>query len=276
VTRFAKFARAFAQLLKNETDEPLFVSPVNEPSFVSWGGGDAGFMNPFAVGRDWDIKAQLIRAAIEATEAVWDVSQTARIVQCEPAIHIVPDLNRLHEGDPVERYRQFQFQALDMLTGRTAPELGGHPKYLDILGMNFYYNNEWIHNGGAIYTFSPQYRLLHNIIAEFYDRYQRPIFLAETGIEDDARASWLAYICSEVRWALNDGIPFEGICLYPILNHAGWMDDRHCQNGLFEYADEFGDRTVFQPLADELRFQQLRFPKSNRSALDLSVIPVSR
>ena len=270
VTRFAKLSRAFTQLLKNETNGPLFISPVNEPSFVSWAGGDAGFMNPFATGRDWDIKAQLIRAAIEATEAVWDVAPTARIVQCEPAIHIVPDVNRMHESDAVEKHRQFQFQALDMLTGRAAPELGGRPKYLDILGMNFYYNNEWIHNGGAIYTFSPQYRLLHTIIAEFYERYKRPIFLAETGIEDDSRASWLAYICSEVRWAMNAGIPFEGICLYPILNHPGWMDDRHCQNGLFDYADAFGNRGIYQPLAEELKFQQLRFPKLKAAVSDMS------
>jgi hypothetical protein len=73
-----------------------------------------------------------------------------------------------------------------------------------------------------------------------------------------------------VRWALNEGIPFEGICLYPILNHPGWMDDRHCQNGLFEYADESGNRSVFQPLADELRFQQLRFPKNKVSISNLS------
>ena len=270
VTRFTELARAFTHLLKNETDDTIFIFPVNEPSFVSWGGGDAGFLNPFAAGRDWDIKTQLIRAAIEGTEAIWDVSPTARIVQCDPAIHIVPAQDRPQDSDAVEKHRMFQFQALDMLTGRAAPELGGRPKYLDILGMNFYYNNEWIHNGGAIYTFSPQYRLLHKIIAEFYERYNCPIFLAETGIEDDSRASWLAYICAEVRWALNEGIPVEGICLYPILNHPGWLDERHCQNGLFQYADELGKRAIFQPLADELRFQQLRFPKSKTSLSEFS------
>jgi hypothetical protein len=44
--------------------------------------------------------------------------------------------------------------------------------------------------------------------------------------------------------------------LYPIVNHPGWEDDRHCYNGLFDYADDWGDRKAFQPLAIELARQQ--------------------
>jgi hypothetical protein len=67
-----------------------------------------------------------------------------------------------------------------------------------------------------------------------------------------------------------EGIPFEGSCVHPILNHPAWMDDRHCQNGLFEYADASGNRHIFQPLTEELRFQQLRFPKPKATISDLS------
>jgi beta-glucosidase/6-phospho-beta-glucosidase/beta-galactosidase len=259
VTRFGRLARAFASLLRDETGDTVFVAPVNEPSFVSWGGGDAGFLNPFATGRDSEIKAQLIRAIIAASEAVWDVCPNARIVQCEPAIHIVADPKQPQDRDAAENYRLSQFQAIDMLVGRVAPELGGNPKYLDLLGMNFYYNNEWIHNGTPLYTFHPLYRPFHKIIVEFYERYGRPLFVAETGVEDNSRPGWLAYVCAEVRWAMSLGIPMEGICLYPILNHPGWLDERHCHNGLFEYADELGDREVFEPLARELKLQQLAF-----------------
>jgi beta-glucosidase/6-phospho-beta-glucosidase/beta-galactosidase len=260
VTRFGKLARAFAILLRDHTDETAYLSPVNEPSFVSWGGGDAGFLNPFAKGRDADIKAQLIRATIVAIEAIRDVLPDARIVQCEPSIHIIPEPDRPEDRDAAEIHRLFQFQALDMLTGRTSPELGGNPKYLDLLGINFYSNNQWIHNGRPVYTFDPLYKMFHKIIQEFHARYQRPIFIAETGVEGDSRPGWLAYVCSEVRHAIDLGIPVEGICLYPIVNHPGWLDDRHCQNGLFDYADESGVRPVFEPLARELRFQQLQLP----------------
>ncbi len=52
VTRFGALARAFALLLARGGESVPFLSPVNEPSFVAWGGGDAGFLNPFATGRD--------------------------------------------------------------------------------------------------------------------------------------------------------------------------------------------------------------------------------
>ena len=273
VTRFGKLARAFALLLKEETDSTPFISPVNEPSFVSWAGGDAGFLNPFANGRDSEIKAQLIRATIEASEAVWAVIPGARMVQCEPAIHIAADLQRPQDRDAAENYRLAQFQAIDMLTGRVAPELGGNPKYLDILGMNFYSNNEWIHNGAPLYAFHPQYRPFHKIIEEFYLRYNRPLFVAETGIEDDWRPGWLAYVCSEVRWAIAKNIPVEGVCLYPVLSHPGWLDNRHCHNGLFEYADEQGVREVFEPLARELTFQQSAFPNMGEKQFDAALMP---
>ena len=52
------------------------------------------------------------------------------------------------------------------------------------------------------------------------------------------------------------GVPVDGVCLYPIVNHSGWDDDRHCYNGLWDYCDEKGDREIYQPLADELQFQR--------------------
>jgi beta-glucosidase/6-phospho-beta-glucosidase/beta-galactosidase len=256
IHRFSALARAFASRLRSETDDVPFISPVNEPSFVSWAGGDAGFLNPFATGRDGEIKAQLIRASIAAIEAVWDECPGARIVQCEPAIHIIADLKLPQDKEAAENYRLAQFQSIDMLTGRVAPELGGKPEYLDILGVNYYCNNQWIHNGDPVYPFHPRYRPFREIIAEFYQRYQRPIFVAETGIEDEARPGWLAYVASEVRGALNHGVPVEGICIYPVLNHPGWVDDRHCYNGLFDYADTSGNREAFEPLARELKVQQ--------------------
>ena len=86
------------------------------------------------------------------------------------------------------------------------------------------------------------------MLQEVYDRYRRPLFVAETGIEDETRPAWLRYICKEVFTALEAGVPVEGICLYPIVNHPGWDDDRHCYNGMFDYADADGrTRAVSAP-----------------------------
>lgn len=259
VFRFGKMARAFAGILKNETDDTPFLSPVNEISFVSWAGGDEGFLNPFASGRDGDIKAQLVRATIEAIEAVRDVLPRARFVQCEPAIHIVGKQNDPRDQREAEMYHLAQFQALDMITGKIQPELGGGDRYLDILGINYYYNNQWMHNGITLYCFHPRYRPFREILKEFYDRYQRPIFVAETGIEGEARPGWLGYISAETRGACDLGVPMEGICLYPILNHPGWENERHCHNGLLDYPDQHGGREAYRPLARELACQQELF-----------------
>ena len=59
------------------------------------------------------------------------------------------------------------------------------------------------------------------------------------------------------------GVPVEGICLYPVLNHLGWDDDRHCQNGLLDFPhDATGCRGVVAPLADELSRQQALFAEA--------------
>jgi len=154
------------------------------------------------------------------------------------------------------------FQAWDMLAGRQRPDLGGSEKYLDIIGVNYYPNNQWLwgetsfHPERWLEVGDPQYRPFSDLLCEVYDRYRRPIFVAETGAESDARAGWLRYVGNEVRVALKLGVPIEGICLYPIVDFPGWGDDRHCETGLWGYADPAGQRKLYLPLAQELYCQQ--------------------
>jgi hypothetical protein len=125
--------------------------------------------------------------------------------------------------------------------------------------VNFYDRNQWWNFGATISRSNPAYRPFSDILEEVYKRYGRPMFVAETGAEDDERPAWLAYIAHEVQAARGRGVPIEGICLYPILNHPGWDDERHCHNGLFDYATASGRREVFRPLANEiLRQEQIR------------------
>jgi hypothetical protein len=145
-----------------------------------------------------------------------------------------------------------------MIAGRLWPQLGGDPAYLDIIGANYYVHNQWVHNGSFIERDDPRYRPLHHLLADLYRLNHKPLFIAETGIEDHRRPEWLRYITDEVIAALEAGIPVEGICLYPIVNHPGWDDDRHCHNGLWDYCNEFGHREIYKPLAQELRIQSAR------------------
>ena len=205
------------------------------------------------------LKRQLVRAAIAAIEAIWDVEPQARIVHAEPAINIVADPARPDEQKVAEGHRLAQYQSWDMLAGRLCPELGGAWRYLDVLGVNYYWNNQWIHNGPTLDLGHPQYRPFRRILLEVYERYRRPLFIAETGVEADRRPSWLTYIGAEARAAMQTGIPIEGLCWYPIVNHLGWDDERYCPNGLFADPNEAGQRSVYEPLADELQHQHRLF-----------------
>ena len=135
--------------------------------------------------------------------------------------------------------------------GSTGPDM--------IIGINYYVHNQWVLGGQFIPQGDLRYRPFREIVKEVYERYRRPLFVAETGIEDEARPAWFRYVCDEVGAALREGAQVEGICLCPILNHPGWDDDRHCYNGLWDYADKGGEREIYEPLADELQRQRKNF-----------------
>lgn len=235
VDRFAAFARAAAQVFASETDDVPFWCPVNEISFFAWAGGDARYLNPFAAGRGYELKVQLARASIAAMHALRDVDPRARFVHCEPliAIHHDPATGRPYWE--AEGWHQAQFQAFELISGRLWPQIGGDPSLLDIVGVNYYSNNQWIHAGPPVDVDHPLYRPLNDLLFEIYARYRRPVLIAETGTEGPRRAPWFAYVAAEAERARRRGVPVEGICLYPVLNHPGWDDDRLCPNGLLSH-----------------------------------------
>lgn len=255
---FAGFASEFGRLLRGHMSEPVFVAPINEISFLSWAGGDTAYLNPFAVNRGPELKRQLVRGAIKASQALREELPSVRLVSPEPVIHIVGDPSRPDDVLQADQYRSSMFESWDMLSGRSQPELGGDESYLDVIGVNYYDRNQWWNYGKTIHRDEPDYRPFRDILAEVYSRYQRPLFVAETGTENDDRPAWFAYVANEVRAAMSAGVPMQGICLYPILNHPGWDDDRHCRNGLWDYPQVNGDREIYQPLADEIEHQHFQ------------------
>ncbi len=250
VTRFAAFAAAAARHIGPAgPGERRFYAPINEISFLSWGGGDAGYLNPFARGRGHELKVQLARASIAAMEAILAVDPAARFVHADPVINVVTDPARPHDAAAAEGHRLAQFQGWDMIAGTAWPQIGGHRALLDIVGVNFYHNNQWIHGGPPLVYGDPRGRPFRHILADTYARYGRPIFVAETGIEGDDRPAWLATILREVRAAIALGVPVEGVCLYPVLDHPGWDDDRYCPNGLLTHAPDAAGRIAHPELA---------------------------
>jgi hypothetical protein len=94
------------------------------------------------------------------------------------------------------------------------------------------------------------------------------MIVSETGSEGAARAEWLRYVCRQCLAALAEGCELHGITLYPIVSHPGWADERHCQNGLWDYADSTGDRPTYRPLLDEIHRWQGILRRARAEVLD--------
>ena len=88
------------------------------------------------------------RAAICAIRAVREVLPAARFLQAEPLIHVAPATRRPSTLAAAGSHNAAQFEAWDMIAGRLLPELGGSEDLLDILGVNYYWNNQWVHCQG--------------------------------------------------------------------------------------------------------------------------------
>jgi polysaccharide biosynthesis protein PelF len=264
VDRFAAFARAAARHFQEHSHAVPFWCPVNEVSFFAWGGGDVEYLNPFARGRGFELKVQLARAAIEAMHELRDIDPRARFIHCEPAIvvHHAP-LGSLPRGQ-ADGHHDSQYQACELLSGRLLPQIGGDPSFLDIVGINYYFNNQWIHGGPTIDIGHPLYRPFSDILFEVHARFGRPLYVSETGIEGDRRAQWLRYIAQEVGRARTRGVPVEGICLYPIADHPGWDDERPCNNGLLGCDFRSGTRPIHAPLAREVLQEASLHPEAVR------------
>ena len=149
-----------------------------------------------------------------------------------------------------------------MLSGRMAPERGGRADNLDIVGVDYYPDNQWFLGGSTIPLGHSCYRPLRELLGEIHHRFGRPILVAETGAEGSARTAWLFYVAGEIRATMAEGVPVEGICPHPILDYPGFDDDRHCDVGLLGHVDADDRRPVHAALAEEPARQQAIFEKA--------------
>lgn len=165
-------------------------------------------------------------------------------------INIVRNPDQPRTWRRVQCDNELQYEALDMLGGRSWTRLGGAPKYLDVVGVNFYSDNQFTMQGETVRRGEVGYTPLSELLVAVSRRYQRPMLITETGGEGDARAPWLAYVTDECLRAMEQGCELHGLTLYPVLDHPGWLDDRHCPNGLWGYADAVRERAPFRALLD--------------------------
>ena len=281
VDRFGRFCGAVARFITERTGGGALYTPVNEISFLAWAAGQVGYFYPFGKRRGGALKRQLVRAVIAGAEAIWAADPRAQLLTAEPLIHVVPPRGKPRYRSAAARKRASQFEAWDMLAGRAAPELGGNERYLGAVGVNFYHDNQWEHPGAKRLGWDEvpldeRWVPLHRLLQEVWERYRRPLFIAETSHFGSGRAAWLRHITGEVVAARARGVPILGVCLYPILDRPDWDDlHRWHHSGFWDLRRDAGgrlQRLLQEAYAAELRRSQLLLDEAS----GVSPLPAQR
>jgi hypothetical protein len=267
--RFVALCRAFVQRFRDRfPDETLIVTPINEVSFLAWLGGNIAGTVPYCTKEGTRVKYGLMRAYIEGVAAMRELDPTVRILTTEPLVNMVPPRNATpRQVAEAKKSHDEQFQAVDMLGGRSHPELGGKPEFLDILGFNFYYHNQWVNDRSGEFLkwanddCDPRWRSLSDLLLAAYARYQRPIVLTETSHFGEHRPQWIEFVARECAAVLRRNVPLWGVCLYPIIDRPDWDHLDWHQAGLWNALPEPAPgqpvpRVLHEPYAAGLRRAQ--------------------
>ena len=261
VERFARYAAAMARVVSDFGEEGAWYNPINEISFFAWAAGEVGYIHPYGLGRGAELKRQLVRAAIAAMDRIREVDPRARFLHVDPLIHVIPPRGRPDLARAAADQRASQFDAWDMLAGGLCPELGGHPRYLDVMGVNYYHANQWEYPDRRLRwedaPRDPRWLPLRRLLAEVYHRYDRPLVLSETSHFGAGRARWIREVADEAAAARAEGVPLEGVCVYPIIDRPDWDNPEHWHNsGLWDLrpgADGRLERVPCEEYVAELR-----------------------
>jgi beta-glucosidase/6-phospho-beta-glucosidase/beta-galactosidase len=241
--RFVDYCRAAAEFVTGTADGPYSFTPINEITFFSAAASDLGWMYPFAKGREDELKRALARMAIDGAKAIREVEPGARLVHVDPIVHAVPPPDRPDLADEArdEEHRE-AFEAWDMLCGRLAPELGGSPEILDIVGVNVYHYSQ-VQLGAdqrreILGPRDPRRKPLSELLKSAWNRYRRPVIIGETSGFQENRAEWLRMTMEESLKALNDGVDLHGVCLYPFVDVPDWWTQEWAKIGIYDVADK--------------------------------------
>lgn len=269
--RFVGICKEFVRLYRSISPYgALIITPINEVSFLSWLGGEVAGTVPYMLNNGWEVKYHLMKAFIAGVAAIKEIDPSVRILTTEPLVDMVPPLYAtLEEEEEARSQNELQYQTLEMLCGNICPELGGKPAYLDILGFNFYYNNRWVINQQGFLPWvndnedDPRWRPLSEILAEAYNRYNRPFVITETSHSGEHRPDWMSSIAEECGIVLSADLPLWGVCLYPIIDRPDW-DNLSCwhHSGLWDHGVvNHNERVLNEPYAKALRQAMDSIPK---------------
>jgi beta-glucosidase/6-phospho-beta-glucosidase/beta-galactosidase len=276
VHRFAAYARAAARYVAEHTEHgPLCFTPVNEPTFWGYMGGEWSWCAPFGRSaeerRRWT--RQLAKADIAAVNAIRADHPDARMVHIDPLIWVVPPRDR---PDLAEEARRESFDdaylAWDILSGFKEPELGGSPEVIDVLGFNNYSFGQMEYAGGGkpntpLQPGDDRIRSVCELVEEAWAKYRRPCIIAETSGLHGGRPDWLNDMMNEALAAVVRGVDLHGICLFPAVDMTDWNTGEWLHMGLADVEPLPGGvlmRKPFLPYLEMLHSWQRRLNRVTR------------
>jgi beta-glucosidase/6-phospho-beta-glucosidase/beta-galactosidase len=270
VTRFAAYARAAARHVAERAHHgPLCFTPINEPTFWGYMGGEWAWCAPFGKSREERLRftTQLARADIAACKAIREDFPDARFVHIDPLIWVVPPRDRpdLAEEAHREAYDD-AYLAWDIISGLKHPEYGGSLELIDILGLNNYSFGQMEYAGGGkpnvpLEPGDDRIRPVADLIVETWDKYRRPCVIAETSGLHGGRPDWLNDITCEGLAAVSRGVDLHGICLFPAVDMTDWHTGKWLHMGIADVEELPSGalmRKPFIPYVDALHQWQRR------------------
>lgn len=264
VERFEDYCFEVGRTIMAKAPGPYYFTPINEPSYFSFAAGDAALFAPHQQGRSYELKVNLARAAIRGIDAIWSSCPGARMVNADPLCRVATPRHAPELQPDVDFFNEVAvFESWDMLAGRTLPELGGSRRHLDVVGINYYWTNQWEYGQAGIPLAEDDDRLvpLSDLVEGVYRRYGGDVCITETAHVGDQREGWMRTVMEEVEKTFDRGVPLRGVCLYPILGMPEWHEqDRWTHMGLWDLheEDEHYRRVLHPPFLRALREAQGR------------------
>jgi beta-glucosidase/6-phospho-beta-glucosidase/beta-galactosidase len=257
---FAAYCRAAAEYVSRDPYGPLFFSPINEMTFFGFIGGEWGWVDPYRKSKEdrYRLRLALAKACIAGVKAIREVCPDARMMHPDPLILVVPPADRPDLEDEAEKEMYDDtFFCWDVLAGLRHPELGGSLEVLDIVGVNCYsfgqmeFREQGPHR--ALGPRDPRVKPLCDLLRIAWDRYHRPMIIAETSGMGEGRPAWLKDVMEESLAAVKEGIDLHGVCLFPAVDMPDWHTGGWLHNGICDLVGPEMTRVPYQPYVDELR-----------------------
>jgi len=245
IDRFAAFAAAAARAIGALTDAAPIYNPINEIGFLAWAVAETSRIYPYradlragaphlqdgnSLASGYAVKRRLVAGVLAAIDAIRRVDPRARFLHVEPVVHVVAPTAQPELAEVARAVRDYQWHAWDLIAGRDAPELGGSTAVLDLIGVNHYHDGQWevvTEKRLSWHDRDPRRRPLSMLLGDVWQRYGRPMMIAETGHFGSGRAPWIDEAAAQVALARQAGVPVEALCLYPLVDRPDWDDPAH-------------------------------------------------